>query len=78
MLSNKSHDLQYLQLTICETYTYSTCAIQLQLCKNNYCAILMQLIYNYHGNVMLMLLLISPSKFNMWHYGDFWVKIIIF
>jgi hypothetical protein len=40
--------------------------------------ILMQLVYNYHGNVMLMLLFISPSKFDMWHYVDFWVKIIIF
>jgi hypothetical protein len=78
MLSNKSHDLQYMQFTICETYTYATCAIWLQLSKNNYCAISMQLVYIYHGDVMLMLLFISPSKSDMWHYGDFWVKISIF
>jgi hypothetical protein len=38
----------------------------------------MQLICNYHGNVMLMLFVIDPSTFNMWHYGDFLMKIIIF
>jgi hypothetical protein len=32
----------------------------------------MQLIYNYHGNIMLTLLFINPSKFDTWHYGDVW------
>jgi hypothetical protein len=56
-------------------YTYAN---QLQLCKNNYNANLMQLVCNHHGNVMLMLLFINPSKFNMWHYEGFWVELFFF
>jgi hypothetical protein len=41
MLLHKLHELQRMQLTICEMYTYATCATQLQLCKNNYYATLM-------------------------------------
>ncbi len=64
---------QYVKL-----YTYVIHAIQLQICRNNYCATLMQLICNYNSNVMLMLFFIDPSKFDTWRYMDFWVKIIIF
>jgi hypothetical protein len=45
-----------------KSHTYASCATQLQLFRNNYCATLMQLVCNYHGNVMLMLLFINPSK----------------
>jgi hypothetical protein len=51
-------------------YTYVT---QLQLCMSNYNAILMQLVYNHHGDVMLTLLFIDPSKFNTRHYEGFWM-----
>jgi hypothetical protein len=57
-------------------YAYVTCASHLQPCGNNCYANLMQLICNYHGNVIMMF--IDPSKSNTWHYGDFWVKIIFF
>jgi hypothetical protein len=57
---------------------YAIYATKLQLCKNNYYVILIHWICNYNGNVMLMLFFIDPSKFDMWHYGDFWVKIIFF
>jgi len=46
---------------------------QLQLCKNNYYATLMQLVYNYHDNVMLTLFFIDPSKSNLWYHEDFWM-----
>ncbi len=52
-------------------YTYTIHATQLQACKNNYYATQMQIVYNYHGNIMLTLLFINPSNFNTWHYGDF-------
>jgi hypothetical protein len=54
-------------------YTYATHAIQLQLCTNNYHAILMQLVCNYNGKIIFMLPFIDPSKFDMWHYGDFYI-----
>jgi hypothetical protein len=57
-------------------YAYATCASHLQLCGNNYYVSLMQLISNYHGNIMMTF--INPSKSNTWHYGNFWVKIIFF
>jgi hypothetical protein len=53
-------------------------AIQLQLCKNNYFATLMQLVCDYHGIVMMMSIFINPSKFDMWHYGIFWVILKIY
>jgi hypothetical protein len=59
-------------------YTCAIHAIQLWLCKNSCCVILMQLVYNYNGNIMLTIFFVDPSKFDMWHYGDFWMKIIIF
>jgi hypothetical protein len=59
-------------------YTYATCATQLQLCKNNYCVTLMQLICKYHVNIMVTSFLIYQSKFDTWHYVEFWVKIIFF
>jgi len=58
-------------------YTYAihaTHVIQSQLCKNNYCAILMQLVCNYNGNIIFMLLFIDPSKSDTWHYGDFYIS----
>jgi hypothetical protein len=54
-------------------YTYVTHAIQLQLCRNNYYAILMQLACNYNGNIIFMLPFIDPSKFDMWHYRNFYI-----
>ncbi len=47
-----------------EPYMYEIHATQLQLCKNNYCATLMQLVCNYCCNVMLMLIFIHPSIMN--------------
>jgi hypothetical protein len=47
-------------------YTYVIYVIQLQLCRNNYCVILMQLVCNYNGNVTLTSFFINPSKFDMW------------
>jgi hypothetical protein len=54
-------------------YTYAICITHLQLCRNNYCVTLIQLICNYRGNVMLTSFFIDPSKFDTWHYEDFWV-----
>jgi hypothetical protein len=59
-----------------EPCAYTTCASHLQLCGNNYYASLMQLICNYHGNVMMTF--INSSKSNTWHYGNFWVKLFSF
>jgi hypothetical protein len=60
------------------TLYHLICAIQFQLCRNNYYIIIMQLVCNYYGSVMLTSFFINPSKFDSWHYGDFWMKIIIF
>jgi len=38
----------------------------------------MQLVCNYHGNVMLMSFFINSSKFDMLHHCNFWMKIMIF
>ncbi len=38
---------------------------------------LMQLVCNYYGNIMLMSFFIDLSKFNTWHYGDFWVNFFL-
>jgi hypothetical protein len=54
-------------------FTHLTRANQLQLCKNNYYVIIIQLVCNYHGNVMLTSFFINPSKYDTWHYGDFLV-----
>jgi len=72
------HELQRMQLTIHEMYTYATCATQLQLCKINYYATLMSLLFNYHGYIMLTLLFINPSKSNTCHHWDFWMNIFFF
>jgi hypothetical protein len=61
MLLNKLHELHL----YVKPYTYAIHVIQLQLCRNNYYAIIMQTFCNYHGNIMLMLLFIDPSKFEM-------------
>jgi hypothetical protein len=37
----------------------------------------MQLVCNYHGNIMLMSFFIDLSKFNRWHYGDFWMNFFL-
>jgi hypothetical protein len=64
-----------MQLIVCETiYICNLCNSYSTMSKQLY-AIIMQLVYNYHGNNMLKLLYINPSIFNMWHYGDFRVKI---
>jgi len=63
-----------MQLTIYETiYIRNSfiCTTHSQLCKNNYCVTLIQLICNYHGNVMLTSFFINPSKFDTWHYEEF-------
>jgi hypothetical protein len=52
-------------------YTYATHATQLELCRNNCNVTLMQLVCNYHGNIMLTSFFIGPSKFDTWHYGIF-------
>jgi hypothetical protein len=46
-------------------YTCVIHATLLQLYKNNYYATLMQLVCNYHHDVMLTLLFIDLSKFDM-------------
>jgi hypothetical protein len=59
-------------------YTYTTCATQLQLSRNNYCVILLQLICNYHGNVMLILF---HQSIKFWHvalWGFFVWKLLFF
>jgi hypothetical protein len=58
--------------------TYATHATQLQLCRSNYCTILVQIDCNYNGNVMLALFSINPSKSNTLHYWDFCIKITFF
>jgi hypothetical protein len=57
-----------LQFTI---YTVQLIAFQLQLYRHNSFSITMQLPYDYNHNVMLTLFFIHPSKFNTWHYEDF-------
>jgi hypothetical protein len=47
-------------------------ATQLQL-NHNYFSTTMQLPYGYNHNVMLMSFFIHSSKFNIWHYEDFFV-----
>jgi hypothetical protein len=47
--------------------------VQLHMQLSYYYATLMQLICNYHGDIMLMLTFIDPSTFDMWYYEDFWV-----
>ncbi len=61
-------------------HTYTTHAIQLQLCKNNYHTTPMQLVCNYCCNVILMLFYIHPSMMNFvdFHYncgcgGNIWM-----
>jgi hypothetical protein len=54
-------------------YTYAIRTTHSQSCKNNYFVTLIQLICNYHGNVMLTSFFINPSKFDTWHYEEFWV-----
>ncbi len=44
---------------------------QLQLCHNNSFSTTMQLPYDYNHNVTLTSFFIHPSKFNTWHYEDF-------
>jgi hypothetical protein len=65
-------DLQLaLQFNVCETiYIY----VQFVQFSYNYCVALMQLVCNYHDNVLF----IDLIKLDTWHYGDFGVKIIIF
>jgi hypothetical protein len=58
-----------MQLIVCEIVYIR--AIQLQLCKNNYYAISMQLVCNYCHNVNMMLLFIDSSKFNIILWGFF-------
>jgi len=50
-------------------YTYATYVTQLQLCMKNYCAILMQLVWNFNGNVVLILFFIHQSNSETWHCG---------
>jgi hypothetical protein len=57
-----------------EPYMYEIHATQLQLCKNNYCATLMQLVCNYCCNVMLMLIFIHPSIMN---FIDFYCNLFV-
>jgi hypothetical protein len=57
--SCKSHNSLYMVQLI---------TIQLQLYRNNFFSITMQLTYDYNHNVMLMSIFIHPSKFNTWHY----------
>jgi hypothetical protein len=48
--------------------------IPLQLCQNNSFSTIMQVHYNYCHNIILTLLIFIHSlKFDMWHYGDFWM-----
>jgi hypothetical protein len=53
--------------------THATRAIQLQLCTNNYYVVQLQLVCKYSGDIIFMLLFIDSSKFDMWHYGDFYI-----
>jgi hypothetical protein len=46
--------------TYVKPYTYVIYVIQLQICRNNSCVILMQLVCNYNGNVMLTSFFINP------------------
>jgi len=59
-------------------YTYVIHVTQMQLCRYNYCATLIQLVCNYHSNVMLTSLFIDPSKFDTWPCGDFLAKLFSF
>jgi hypothetical protein len=68
MLLNMLHEFQQMQLNVCENIH-----IQLVQLKYNYCVTIMQLVCNYHGNVMLTSFFINPSKYDTWHYGDFLV-----
>jgi hypothetical protein len=49
--TNTTHHMwNHIQITLCHVI----CAIQFQLCRNNYYITIMQLLCNYNGNVMLM------------------------
>jgi hypothetical protein len=51
-------------------------ATQLQLSQNNSFSTTMQLHYNYTHDVKLMsLIVIQLSKFDTWHYEDFWTQL---
>jgi hypothetical protein len=70
VLLDKLHKLQELQLTI---YIMQLIVIQLHLCCNNCFSTTMQLPYDCNHNVMLTSFFIHSSKYNTWHYEDFFV-----
>jgi hypothetical protein len=79
MLLIKLHESQWMQFTICGTvYVCNSCNLTIITCRNNIYAILMQLVCNYNVNVKLTLFFFDPSIFDIWSYGDFWVKLISF
>jgi len=51
--------------------------VQLHMQLSYYYVKLMQLVCNYHGDIMLMLPFIDPSRFDMWYYENFWVRVIL-